>query len=121
MPSDREAEGSTPTLISAELAPQTTKVGIRLNSENLQVQVKPGSVRVFFCVDITKNPANSGHRCLDQVCASAGVKDGMYLVALKRSDGRYINVRGHSPMQVCVHVYNSSSVVMWKLIMHHAV
>lgn len=35
-----------------------------------------------------------------QVCAAAGVKDGMYLVTLRRSDDRRINVEGHTPMQV---------------------
>eukprot|EP00750_Incisomonas_marina_P022284 INCI4960.7.p1 GENE.INCI4960.7~~INCI4960.7.p1 ORF type:complete len:1415 (-),score=279.01 INCI4960.7:1692-5936(-) len=76
-PDQSFGQRAPPTIVEVELAPRLNKIGIRLNADTLQVQVKP-----------------------DSVCAAAGVKDGMYLVTLRRSDDRRINVEGHTPMQV---------------------
>lgn len=43
----RQADGErrgAPTIVEVELAPRLNKIGIRLNADTLQVQVKPDSV-----------------------------------------------------------------------------
>ena len=74
---ERLTAGKDAHIIPALVQAGMSKLGISLGAKRLKVRLKP-----------------------DSVLRQEGVRDGLYLYAVERGDGRFVDLRNHSPKQV---------------------
>ena len=69
--------GKDPHIVPALVRAGISKLGLSLGAKRLKVRMKP-----------------------DSLLRQEGVRDGLYLYAVERGDGRFADLRNHSPKQV---------------------